>query len=314
MNRRRLLIIIGIVAAVVVLVIVFDTVLANHQPAIDRLEAPEMVIPSGTRQIVCIASDRDGDALSYNWSASGGNISGTGAAVNWTAPDSLGSYNITVAVTDGRSEEVTKQVAIEVRRNRAPTISSLVADADWTLPSGTVRVTCTASDPDGDKLTYEWTATGGTIPGTGAAVNWTAPQGVSIYNVTVVVRDGHGSSAARMLPISVATGQPPIIQELLITKDRYGHCYLKASGEEYLVGKEQMYDIECIVADTSSGMSYDWSCNGGEISGEGSLITWTAPDVSGEVTVTVIVTDVADNIVSKSIILEVVPCSVCAFG
>lgn len=44
------------------------------------------------------------------------------------------------------------------------------------------------------------------------------------------------------------------------------------------------------------------------------MITWTAPDTEGDVTVTVVVTDVADNIVSKSIILNVVPCSACIFG
>jgi hypothetical protein len=314
MNKKRLLIIIGIVAAVAVLVVVFDTMLANHRPAIASVEAPEKVIPSGRCQITCDASDRDGDALSYNWSVSGGNISGTGVAVNWTAPNSLGSYNVTVTVSDGRGGQVMQQVTIEVRANRSPTITSLVAGADWTAPSGSVQVTCTASDADGDQLSYEWTATAGTISGTGAAVNWTAPQEVGIFDITVVVTDGHGSSATRTLLISVATLQPPIIEQLLITKDRYGHCYLKKSGEEYLVGKRQMYDIECIVADTSNGVSYNWSCNGGEISGEGSMITWTAPNASTDVTVTVIVSDIAGNMVCKSVALNVVSCSRCTFG
>jgi hypothetical protein len=314
MSKKRLLIIIGIVAAVAVLVVVFDTMLANHRPAIASVEAPEKVIPSGRCQITCDASDRDGDALSYNWSVSGGNISGTGVAVNWTAPNSLGSYNVTVTVSDGRGGQVMQQVTIEVRANRSPTITSLVAGADWTAPSGSVQVTCTASDADGDQLSYEWTATAGTISGTGAAVNWTAPQEVGIFDITVVVTDGHGSSATRTLLISVATLQPPIIEQLLITKDRYGHCYLKKSGEEYLVGKRQMYDIECIVADTSNGVSYNWSCNGGEISGEGSMITWTAPNASTDVTVTVIVSDIAGNMVCKSVALNVVSCSRCTFG
>ncbi|MGB5925838.1 MAG: PKD domain-containing protein [Dehalococcoidia bacterium] len=314
MNKKRLLIIIGIVAAVAVLVVVFDTMLANHRPAIASVEAPEKVIPSGRCQITCDASDRDGDALSYDWSVSGGNISGTGVAVNWTAPNSLGSYNVTVTVSDGRGGQVMQQVTIEVRANRSPTITSLVAGADWTAPSGSVQVTCTASDADGDQLSYEWTATAGTISGTGAAVNWTAPQEVGIFDITVVVTDGHGSSATRTLLISVATLQPPIIEQLLITKDRYGHCYLKKSGEEYLVGKRQMYDIECIVADTSNGVSYNWSCNGGEISGEGSMITWTAPNASTDVTVTVIVSDIAGNMVCKSVALNVVSCSRCTFG
>jgi hypothetical protein len=115
-----------------------------------------------------------------------------------------------------------------------------------------------------------------------------------------------------MLPLSVSTGQPPNIEPLLITKDRYGHCYLKKSGEKYLVGQGQKYDIECIVSDTSGEVSYNWSCDDGEISGEGSLITWSAPNREGDVTVTVIVSDNADNMVSKSIAFYVPSCP-CGF-
>jgi hypothetical protein len=312
-NKKRLLLVIGIVAVVVVLVVVLDTMLANHRPAIAGLEAPEKVVPNGKCEIVCIASDRDGDALSYNWSTSGGSISGTGVAVNWTAPEEIGSHNVTVTVTDGRGAEVAKQITIEVRANRAPTISSLAADADWTLPSGTLQMTCTASDPDGDELTYEWTASAGDISGAGEAVNWTAPQEVGAHNVTVVVKDGHGSSAARLLRISVATEEPPTIEALLVTAE---HCYLKTYSWGYKVGKEQEYHIKCIVSDNSSVVSYNWSCDDGEISGEGSMITWTAPNPPGstDVTVTAIVSNIDGNVAVKDVILNVVNCSPCTFG
>jgi len=314
MNKKRLLVIIVIVVVAVLLAILFDTMLANHRPAITSLEAPERVLPSGTCQIVCIASDSDGDDLSYNWSASGGNISSSGASVNWTAPDSEGFYDITVMVTDGRSTEVMKQVTIIVRANISPSIDNLAANAEWVLLSGTIQVTCTASDPDGDELSYEWTATGGDISGTGAVVNWTAPEEIGIYFVTVVVKDGHGSSATDSLSISVATGQPPIIEDLLITAD---HCYLKTNTSPYKVGKEQEYHIECVVADTSGEVSYNWSCDGGEISEiseDGSMITWTAPNTACYVTITVIVSDVTGNMSSKNINLQVVSCSPCTFG
>jgi hypothetical protein len=313
MNKKRLLAIIGIVVAVLVLVIVFETVLTNHPPTIAAIEASERVIPSGSYQIACNASDRDGDKLSYNWSTRAGTISGTGATVNWTAPSAEGSYNITVSVTDGRGEEVRKQVTIEVRANESPAITSLVADADWTTPSGTLQVTCTASDPDGDELTYQWTATAGDISGTGPVVNWTAPQEVGLHNVTVVVKDGHGSSDAALLRISVATEQPPTIEALIATAD---HCYLKTYSWGYKVGKEKEYAIECSVGNSSSDQSYEWSCTAGEISGGGSLITWTAPNPPGsiDVTVTVIVSDIAGHMASKDLLLNVVNCSPCTFG
>jgi len=312
-SKKRYLIIIGIVAAVVLISILLHTMLANHGPVIISLGArPEKILPSGSCEITCHATDPDEDELSYSWSAERGEITGEGATVNWIAPDSGGSYKVEVRVTDPRGGKVMSQVTIRV--GVPPVITSLVADADWVIPSGSVQVTCNATDPDRDKLTYEWTATAGNISGAGSVVNWTAPQELGIYDIAVVVKDTHSDSATDLLHISVATEQPPLIETLRITKDRYGHCYLKQSGEKYLVGKDQKYDIECIVSDTSIGLSYEWSCTGGELSGEGSLITWTAPNTSGEITVTVVVSDIAGNTFSKNIILSVVSCSYCTFG
>jgi hypothetical protein len=316
MNKKRYLVIVGIVAAAVLLSILFYTMLANHRPVITGLEAePERVLPLGSCQIVCNATDPDGDELSYGWSAARGGITGEGATVTWTAPNSVGSYNVTVIVIDGRGGEVTKKVTTEVRANRPPTINSLVANADWTTPSGNLKVTCNATDPDGDELSYEWTTTRGDISGTGAVVNWTAPQEVGIYNVTVVVKDGHGREDTRFVSLSVALGTPPTIEDLTVTAKEPKYLRTITEGYYYKVGKEKQYDIECIVSDTSSGVFYEWSCEDGTISGEGSMITWTAPNETlTRTTVTVIVSDVADNRVSKSMDFQVVSCNACTFG
>ena len=313
MNKKRWLVITVIVVAAVLLSILLDTMLANHQPAITSLKAePERVILSGSCQIVCTASDADGDELSYNWSASGGEINGEGATVTWTAPNSVGSYNVTVTVTDGRGGEAMKQITITVRANKSPKITSVIADAVWTTPSGNLQVTCNASDPDGDKLSYEWTTTGGDISGTGATVNWTAPQDVGRYDITVVVTDGHGSSDTKKLCSTVVTGEPPNIEALLVTAE---HCYLREYSWGYKVGKAQEYQIECTVTDGDSELVYDWACEDGTISGGGSMITWNAPDEYLKTTeVTVTVTDIADNMVCKSVVFEVVSCSPCTFG
>ena len=113
--RKRYLAIVGIVVAAVVISILLHTMLANHRPAITSLAAElESVLPSGSCQIVCTASDRDGDELGYGWSADGGGITGEGATVTWTAPNSEGSYNVIVTVTDGHGGEVMNQVTITV--------------------------------------------------------------------------------------------------------------------------------------------------------------------------------------------------------
>jgi hypothetical protein len=316
MNKKRYLIIVGIVVAAVLLSILFYTMLANHRPIIISLKAePERVLPRESCQIVCNATDPDGDELSYGWSADGGGITGEGDTVTWTAPNSVGSYNVTVVVIDSRGGAVMDYVTITVRTNKPPTINSLVANAAWTTPSGSLQVTCNATDPDGDELSYEWTTTGGNISGTGAVVNWTAPQEVGIYNVTVVVKDGHGREDTRFVSLSVATGTPPTIEDLVVTPKEPKYFKTITEGSYYKVGKTKQYDIECTVSNTSGEVSYEWSCEDGAISGEGSMITWTAPDETlTRTTVTVIVSDVTGNKVSKSIDFQVVQCSSCTFG
>ena len=312
MNKKRHILIAGIVAAAVLLSILFYTMLADHRPVIMSLETePERVSPRGSCQITCTATDRVGDELSYNWSADGGEINGEGVAVNWTAPYLAGSYNVTVIVTDSRGSGVTRKVTIEVRTNRAPTINNLLANAVWITPSGNLQVTCNATDPDGDELSYEWTASGGDISGTGTVVNWTAPQELGTCNVTVVVTDGYGGEDTWSVILSVATGTPPTIADLIVTAKE--PKYLKTTTTGYKVWKAKEYDIECVASNASGELVYDWSCDGGEISGEGSKITWTAPNQSSvDATVTVIVSDVTGNKAGRSINFNVPSCA-CGF-
>jgi hypothetical protein len=197
--------------------------------------------------------------------------------------------------------------------NRRPIITSLEAEEPgWTAPSVSLWVTCNASDPDGDALSYNWSASGGNITGTGAEVIWTAPEDVGMYDITVVVTDGNGGEATGLIALIASNGPPPVIEDLIVTAE---HKYLKETATGYKVGKEKEYNIECVASSNTSGeLIYEWLSTGGEISGEGSNITWTAPNIAGDVTVTVKVFDGLDNWVRKSVFFEVVSCSSCTFG
>jgi len=92
-------------------------VLANHPPVIDSLTAnPAVVNQAESTAIKCIASDPDGDELSYQWAMTGGSISGEGANVIWTAPITCGGYGITVTVADGRGDKVSRELKIKVKK------------------------------------------------------------------------------------------------------------------------------------------------------------------------------------------------------
>lgn len=199
--------------------------------------------------------------------------------------------------------------ALSCTINYPPTITSLEAEAPgWTAPLSSLRVTCTASDPEGDELSYWWSANGGSINGTGPEIVWIAPEEVGMYDITVVVKDGAGREATGLIALIASNGPPPVIEDLIVTA--IGHPYLKKTATGYKVGKTYDYAIECI-ASGAGELTYEWSCTGGNISGEGSAIVWTAPNTEGDITVKAKVFDGIGNWVRKSIVFEVVRCVSC---
>jgi hypothetical protein len=105
--------------------------------------------------------------------------------------------------------------------NQPPTASLAASTATVTLPcgpgyhsssgacpatvNGTVGLTTTASDPDGDTLLYLYTVTGGRITGEGANVSWDL-TGVApgTYTASVEVDDGCGCITSSQTTVTVA--------------------------------------------------------------------------------------------------------------
>ena len=84
-----------------------------------------------------------------------------------------------------------------INLNHAPIISDLTANPSSIDINQTTTIICTASDEDGDTLTYTWTKTGGTFEGstTGPTITWRAPSTPYTYTVECEVSDGDESDS-----------------------------------------------------------------------------------------------------------------------
>ena len=158
------------------------------------------------------ASDPDNDPLTYTWSASGGRIDGNGPQVRWlSAGTTAGTYTATLHVDDGRggSATCTADIRVEPRPNRPPTISCTANPAS--VFAGEVsHITCNASDPDGDPLTYTWRANAGRITGNGPDGTFdTTGLSPGNYSITTRVDDGHGGAADATTSVAVKEVPPP---------------------------------------------------------------------------------------------------------
>ena len=298
---------------------------SNQNPVITSLTAnPTTVMSGGSSTLQCIASDPDGDPLSYSWKASKGSCgefgiplewnAGTGSTATWIASSTGGTYCIRVTVSDGQGGTATKHINIAANSN--PTISSLLPNPTMVAPSGSVTFTCTASDPDGDTLSYMWDTCSGTtgcpswmhekcgsISSTGSSITWTAPSGSKTCTIEVTVSDGRGGTATKSTQIVVNSN--PLITSLLPTKST--------------VHLMESITVTCTASDPDGDtLSYQWkACSGtlcgnpykpcGSIVSTGKSITWTAPSSgTGMCTIEVTVSDGRGGTATSSIQINIV--------
>ncbi|HGY57257.1 MAG TPA: LamG domain-containing protein [Caldithrix abyssi] len=179
----------------------------NRNPEIVNITAnPDTIVGGEKATLTCIASDPDGDDLTYVWEALIGSINGVGNQVTWLAPDSAGTVYIVCKVLDGNGGEAKDSVKInftEAEKNHNPEIMSLMANPDTIFTGDKTTLTCIATDQDGDDLTYVWEALIGSINGVGNQVTWLAPDSTGTVYVVCKVLDGNGGEAKDSVKIDI---------------------------------------------------------------------------------------------------------------
>lgn len=122
----------------------------------------------------------------------------------------VGTYTITLTVTDEAGETATDTVQITVNANTAP-IANAGSDKTVTDSDGSGDETVTldgsgSSDSDGNIVSYEW-AEGTTSLGSGETLEHNFSTGS--HTVTLTVTDNGGASSSDDVVVTVQANQPP---------------------------------------------------------------------------------------------------------
>ena len=184
----------------------------NHPPVAACSANPTSVYAgtSDSVQVHVNASDPDNDQLTYTYTATGGAVDGSGPDGRWTPSGlAVGTYTVNVKVDDGKGGTATcsADIAVAPKPNQPPTISCST-DRSPILPGERTGITATASDPDGDPLTYSYSASGGTVNGSGPKAEFDSTGlAPGSYTVRCSVADGKGGTADANTTVDVQ--QPP---------------------------------------------------------------------------------------------------------
>jgi outer membrane protein OmpA-like peptidoglycan-associated protein len=186
----------------------------NHPPTAScSADKSSVFVDSGdTVAVTSQASDPDGDTLTYNWTATGGQVDGTGPAVHWLSAGTVaGTYTVTLKVDDGRGGTATCGVDVTVAPKpiHQPTLSCSV-DRSSVFVGERVHITSDVNNPDGVALNYKWSTNGGQVIGTGPAVDVdTTGAAPGTYTVTGRVDDGGPRAADCSVNVEAKAVPPP---------------------------------------------------------------------------------------------------------
>ena len=276
----------------------------NAAPTVNAGQDQE-VVEGATVTLSGTATDDDGDTLTYEWTHDGTlaiTITGSDSlSASFAAPNVAANTTVTVTLTvnDGTVNVTdTLQVTITDSPNAAPTVN---AGQDQEVVEGaTVTLSGTATDDDGDTLTYEWTHDGTlaiTITGSDSLSASFAAPGVAA-NTTVTVT----------LTVNDGTVNVTDTLQVTITDSPNAAPTVNAGQDQEVVEGATVTLSGTATDDDGDTLTYEWTHDGTlaiTITGSDSLsASFAAPNVAANTTVTVTLT-VNDGTVNVTDTLQV---------
>jgi hypothetical protein len=267
-----------------------DIPLKNHDPIAYASAWSKSVCGGDVVQLYGYGYDPDGDPITYNWSDNcGGSFNNTNSQYpKWTAPDVTKTCTITLKVTDSLGASGSAPIDIEVNKceegviiNRAPVITNMIVPSRVRERS-TVQFGGYAYDPDGDPITYNWSADCGT-PSSSTLQNptWTAPNTNTEIscNITLEVNDNRGGKTTKPKLITVYPNRAPVISGITAPSS---------------VSKGKSVELRSFAYDPDGDpITYNWGATCGSLNNNPNLEnpTWTAPNTEATCDITLTVRD-----------------------
>jgi hypothetical protein len=293
---------------------------ANVGPIIDSLVlSSTYVLPEGSTTVQATAHDPNAnDTITFAWSAgpSGGVFFAPSAAeTDWTAPSTEGDQTLVVTVTDSHGASASASVVvhvtanpevgrtdadIEVTFNDWPVVANLLADPGSITVGSPVALVATATDGDGDALSYAWTsscASGSFSSTTASATSFTLPAGTIDASCEFIVEVGDGRGGSTTGRTTLPVGKPQVLEAPAITGTVQSVREVDANGS---------VSLSVDASDPQgSALTFQWVSPAGTFSNQVddngvSQVIWTAPATANtDFTISVIVADSAGASVTR---------------
>jgi hypothetical protein len=192
--KKKLLIILllGIISILLTGCLSMITPESNNPPVLSSIPDTSVAL-GGTFTYTVNATDPDGDSLTYFLTTDPSTdmaIDENSGVIIWI-PNSTGTFEITVEVSDGKLSDIQSfNITVSEPPNQAPIITSTPVTS--VILGETYTYAVEATDPEGDDLTYSLltgSPTDMSIGDNSGVITWT-PTDTGNFDITVEVSDG----------------------------------------------------------------------------------------------------------------------------
>ena len=267
----------------------------NNAPTVNIDTEAQIVDGGAMVALQATAADQDtGDTLTHAWTGQGTFADDAAEDTTWTAPTRLTAVQpilLTLTVTDTGGLKAVDTVVMTVSANSLPEVE---ITSDYPQPvdgNAEVQLFASASDPDNDDLTYQWSADpdrGSFDDAATLDTTWTAPDAASTdqaYTLSLTVEDSGGLQVGDAITVIVRANQQPTVE---------------ITTAATTVDGEAVVDLAATASDPDdedNTLKYRWTANpnyGNFANANALTTTWTAlptPDTSLPIDLTLTVTD-----------------------
>jgi len=261
-----------------------------------------------TFDLIANASDANGDTLKYTWSLNEalGTISGNKVTIDPSGK--VGIFPITVSVTDGKAY-ISKEITLVVENNLKPIINSITLNPQTLIKVGNklqdtqgnevtdLTVQVSAFDPEGTSLSYSFGDIVSNLSVNGFASNSSMTYDISSlvtgrHAFKVDVKDETGKITSQRAMFEILENKPPRINSFFVPVKAKANTTIQLQA----------------IADDPEGdsITYNWSATHNGTALVINNNTLSIGTLTGEITVTLVVTDDKGNNVTRQRTIEIV--------
>lgn len=257
--------------------------------------------------------DPDDDDLIFRWelekpSGSGAALSSANFVQTNFQPDLAGTYTATLIVSDGELDSAPDRVTVSVTGeggNRAPTAAIAGApELAASVGAELVLDASASSDPDGDRLRFDWSLDGGPdgtnadLTSAGGPEARLTPDVEGRYEISLAVTDGELTSPPVTVFVIAGEGAPnaPLANA--------------GSDQSVEIGSEVALDASGSTGETAGApLTFEWSIVRAPAASEAALASTTGattrmtPDAVGEYEVQLVVSSAGVSSLPDSVVI-----------